>query len=232
MMLYDFEFSLALRGRALLDEEAVLDLADEVGQALDAAGADVSVAIRDGVVSLMVSREASTFEEAILVALREVERLPGIEVVHVGPDALVTATEIADRLGVTRQAIQLMINGQRGPGGFPAPLLGLSSRQRVWRWLDVVEWLGDRHGSGPAERARAAVIARINHGLEARRLGLSETLGMAASALTRIVQFPSKGESPESAALALRRALPLLRATPGLDQVVHQAEQVLLSRVP
>jgi hypothetical protein len=36
-------------------------------------------------------------------------------------DDWLTASEIAKRVGRTRQSIGLLVRGDRGPGGFPAP---------------------------------------------------------------------------------------------------------------
>ncbi|MDX6299926.1 MAG: hypothetical protein QOF53_1140, partial [Nocardioidaceae bacterium] len=46
-----------------------------------------------------------------------------LEVLHVDPDELVWASEIAERTGRTRQSVDQLIKAQRGPGGFPIPNL-------------------------------------------------------------------------------------------------------------
>jgi len=70
--------------------------------------------------------EADTFADAVLRAINEVEKVSGLSVVRVEPDQLVWASEIADRIGRTRQSVDQLIKGQRGPGGFPARFLGMS----------------------------------------------------------------------------------------------------------
>lgn len=137
-------------------------LAERIAGGVDA---DAPLASRDGVAYVDVYREAASLREAVDATLVELAAL-GIGVLRVAPDPLVTATEIGERLGVTRQAVQAWIAGTRGRGSFPAPVVGLESRIRLWRWADVLQWLGDR----PDALADALAIARINHTLEGLRL--------------------------------------------------------------
>jgi len=83
--------------------------------------------------------EADTFADAVLRAINEVEKVSGLSVVRVEPDQLVWASEIADRIGRTRQSVDQLIKGQRGPGGFPAPVSG-NVRNPLWRWVEVEAW--------------------------------------------------------------------------------------------
>lgn len=140
------------------------ELAERMAGGVDA---DAPLASRDGVVYVDVYREAPTLEEVVDATLTELAAL-GIGAVRVGPGPLVTATEIAERLGVSRQAVQTWVAGTRGNGAFPAPMIGLESRIRLWRWADVLRWLGDR----PDELAAAQTIARVNHRLEGLRLAV------------------------------------------------------------
>lgn len=65
-------------------------------------------------------------------------KVPGASPVRVHPD-LVSVTDISDRVGVSRQAVQKWTHGQRAP--FPHPVGAVSNDVRVWRWVDVVAWL-------------------------------------------------------------------------------------------
>jgi predicted DNA-binding transcriptional regulator AlpA len=111
--------------------------------------------------------EARTFAGAVLSAIEQIERVPGLSVVRVEPDQLVWASEIAERVGRTRQSIDQLVKGQRGPGGFPAPVSG-SARNPLWRWADVEAWFAAyEHREIDAERP--AVVGAVNGALEARR---------------------------------------------------------------
>lgn len=146
-----------------LTEKAFSELDERIAIAVDA---DAPLASRDGALYVDVYRSATSLLNAVESTLGELATLSGVTVLRVTPDPLVTATEIGERLGVTRQAVQAWIAGKRGQGGFPAPVVGLGSRVRLWRWVAVLAWLGDR----PDELAAARVIERVNHEIEGRRL--------------------------------------------------------------
>jgi hypothetical protein len=110
--------------------------------------------------------EADTFADAVLQAIDQIEQVPGLTVVRVEPDQLVWASEIADRIGRTRQSIDLLVKGQRGPGGFPSPVSG-NVRNPLWRWTDVEAWFA-AYEHREIDTERPAVIGAINGALEAR----------------------------------------------------------------
>lgn len=123
--------------------------------------------------------EADSFAEAVLRAIRRVEEVPGVWVVRVEPDQLVWASEIAERLGRTRQSVDMLVRGQRGPGGFPAPVSG-NVRNPLWRWADVEAWFAAYEGRS-VDTERAAVVGAVNGALEARRnLHLCPDLDLAS----------------------------------------------------
>jgi predicted DNA-binding transcriptional regulator AlpA len=111
--------------------------------------------------------EADTFADAVLRAINEVEKVSGLSVVRVEPDQLVWASEIADRIGRTRQSVDQLIKGQRGPGGFPAPVSG-NVRNPLWRWVEVEAWFA-AYEHREIDVERPAVVGAINGALEARR---------------------------------------------------------------
>lgn len=55
---------------------------------------------------------------------------------------IVSLADIADRAGVSREAVRLWAAGQRGPGGFPDPVV-FSQRtgEKGWDWHQVAAWL-------------------------------------------------------------------------------------------
>lgn len=54
---------------------------------------------------------------------------------------LVAIPDIADRTDRTPESVRLLVNGKRGPGGFPTPVGALGGGTRVWEWAAVVDWL-------------------------------------------------------------------------------------------
>lgn len=135
------QFTLIVEGPDLQDPDNL--------DALFLAGCDDATAGRIGDVQYLdFDREAAGgFGEAATSAVRDVESaIPGARVIQLEPDDLVTMVEIAQRTGRTRQSIDLLVRGERGPGGFPVPATHFRERQRMWRWLEVASWFYDTFG--------------------------------------------------------------------------------------
>lgn len=122
----------------------------------------------DGVRYGDFTREASSLTEAVLSAISDVESVEGLHVRRVEPEDLVTASEIAKRLGRTRESVRLLIAGRRGPGNFPPPSSHLRSRSPLWRWSDVAAWA---QRLTPEEEHTARLLAIVNAALELRNQG-------------------------------------------------------------
>jgi len=54
---------------------------------------------------------------------------------------MVTLLDISKRAGVSREAVRLWAAGQRGPGGFPKPLLVTTGGEKLWDREQVAHWL-------------------------------------------------------------------------------------------
>ncbi|HZW33022.1 MAG TPA: hypothetical protein VFF52_20065 [Isosphaeraceae bacterium] len=79
--------------------------------------------------------------EAIVSAIEGIEGAGlGLRVVRVEPDELVATGEIAQRAGLSREAVRLSAQGKRGPGGFPPPVAGRHQQSPLYRWSDVADW--------------------------------------------------------------------------------------------
>lgn len=170
-----WEFTLVVEGADLQGDE-LIDRLFEAG--LD----DATISRTGGVQLVDVARDADTYAHALLSALGQVRDATGgtAHVVRVEPDQLVTMAEIAERYDRTRESVRLLIAGDRGPGGFPAPLSHGTERTRLWRWSDVTAWFRAYLAEEPAgdgtddrhtiESVNAAVNARLEwlryqHGL-------------------------------------------------------------------
>jgi hypothetical protein len=155
----EYEFVLVIDG-AVDDDEAI-------GRLYDAGCDDATFGSVDGVGFGEFGREAGSLADAVSSAIRDVESVEGLEVRRVEPDDLVTLSEIAERLGRTRESVRLLAAGERGRGDFPAPISHLRSRFRLWRWSDVAAWAGV---TSAEELDRARFVAVLNAGLEMRRI--------------------------------------------------------------
>lgn len=155
----EFEFVLVIDGD--VDDDRVIDAV------ADAGCDDATFGSVDGIGFGEFEREAPSFAEAVLSAIADVESVAGLRVRRVEPDDLLTLSEIAERLGRSREGVRLLVAGERGAGDFPAPVSHLRSRFRLWRWTDVAAWAGS---VSEEERARARVVALVNASLELRGL--------------------------------------------------------------
>jgi hypothetical protein len=160
--------------------------------ALFEAGCDDAIlAFRSGVPYLEFDRKASTLESAILSAVRDVERAEHpVAVSHVEPDDLVNASESARRLECTREYVRLLVQGERGEGGFPAPVAGVTGTAFLWSWTSVLRWLLE-HDRLPdkSHLVRAETIRDMNSALRVR---LHASVIERRQALLRKLQRTSK----------------------------------------
>src|SRR5438270_5209161 len=143
------------------------ELTDERLDALFEAGCDDATFSTKGTLTFAAfDREAPTLLDAVISAIEAVESVDGLEVVHVDPDELVWASEIAQRTGRSRQSVDQLIKGQRGPGNFPAPT-SHATRNPLWRWSEVEAWFALYEGREP-DIQHSVVIGALNGALQAR----------------------------------------------------------------
>ena len=116
---------------------------------------DATLSFQKGVIIAEFAREAVSFSKAVSSAYEDVMRT-GAKVERVEPDYLVSLSDIAERSGLTRQAISLYARAERG-SAFPNPVARVTSNSPLWDWLEVSEWL---HAHAKIDR-EAVVTARI-----------------------------------------------------------------------
>lgn len=146
-------------------------LAPENFDRLYEAGCDDAVfGRRQGMQFAEFARRSRSLPEAVRSAIETIETaVPDAQVVRVEPDDLVTLTEIAQRVGRTKESVRLLSEGRRGPGAFPAPVAWLAAKQRIWQWSDVAAWFGEKLGERLPLSPSAQFVAALNGALEVRR---------------------------------------------------------------
>lgn len=159
----EFDFALVVEGVAELSQE-VTDRLFDVG--CD----DATASMQYGLLYLEFSRAAPTLKEAILSAIGDVMKsgLP-VRVAQVDDCNLVSAAEIARRIGRSRQLVHQYMKGERGPGGFPPPVCRITDRAPLWTWCAVSFWLAQHGIIRPEESENAVTVEIINHVLEERQ---------------------------------------------------------------
>jgi len=112
--------------------------------------------------------DAATLPAAIITAVRHIEGA-GIAVTGVQSADLVSLKDIAARTGRSYESVRKLAHGQRGPGGFPAPLS--SGQWALYSWAEVSAWLA-RHYPATAAAATSydSEIAAADHLVRARHI--------------------------------------------------------------
>lgn len=131
----------------------------------DAGCDDATLSFQKCVIILEFHREAGSFAQAVASAYEDVLRA-GATVERIEPDHLVSLSEIAERSGLTRQAISLYTRAERG-ANFPGPVAKVTSKHPLWDWPEVAEWLFERGTLAREEVVQARVVKEANLQLEA-----------------------------------------------------------------
>lgn len=127
-----YEFAWVVEGFDM-DDDATLDRLYETFD-------DVSAGSIAGRVTVDFVVEANGPSEALFTTLdRFTMAFPHVRVLRLDRD-LVAIPDIADRTERTPESVRLLVNGKRGPGGFPTPVGTLGGGTRVWEWAAVVDW--------------------------------------------------------------------------------------------
>lgn len=155
----EYDFALILTG--------VSELTDEVISAFLNVGCDdATLSVQYGRLYMEFSRAAPSLKDAILSAIKDVRRAGiGADVLRVDDCNLVTAAEIAQRIGRSRQHVHQYMIGERGPGGFPPPSCYITDRSPLWAWCAVSYWLSQSDMIRPEEVQEAEVLEAINNAL-------------------------------------------------------------------
>ena len=160
--MYTYDFTLIVEGTDFVDD-------DIVNAAYEAGCDDALLGYTSGVPCADFAREASSLEEAALSAIADLESVDGIEVIRIADAGLVSISDIAARTGRTGESVRLLVEGKRGPGGFPAPVTDPRRRHRLWNWPEVDRWFESAYAAYVSDD-QEQILAAINAWLELRRL--------------------------------------------------------------
>jgi predicted DNA-binding transcriptional regulator AlpA len=177
-----FTFTLLIEGPDLQDE-------DRLAALFEAGCDDATFGSRDSLQFADFDREASSLAEALRSAIRDIKSaVPEAHVVRVEPEEFVSLKAIADRVGFSKQYVQMLADGERGPGSFPSVVRWVDSKTRVWRWSDVADWVETRLGRPIAHAGDAHMVAVFNGLLEATHHVLRVEDGSAREELTEFIR--------------------------------------------
>jgi hypothetical protein len=129
-----------------------VDLSDEIIEAVFALIEDAVPSAVNGVVVVTAPVAAQDDEAAAFQLIAQLRAaLPEATPVRLDQD-LVSISDIAQRVGRTRESVRLLVEGKRGPGDFPPPVGTVGGGIRVWPWAVVLDWYRDALGEDLDER--------------------------------------------------------------------------------
>jgi hypothetical protein len=161
-----FSIKFQIPGATEPDEYAIRTYEDDGLRDFALLGPDAN-----GVFDTDFERKAPRYEDAVLSAMEDLRRvLPEARLLQVKPDNLVTIDDIAERMGRTHESVRLLINGKRGPGGFPRHSGSGGRRSKTWRWYEVERWFADQMGVVVPGHKHGAFLAAVNQLLELQRV--------------------------------------------------------------
>jgi len=120
--------------------DAHSSLAELEDQFFQAGCDDALLCSCNGTIYLEFDREADSAARAIQSALDSIRSL-GFKDLIIEEQRFSTLSEMADRAGMSRQALSLYAQNKRGDGNFPRPMYGLSSKSAMYSWPEVAAWL-------------------------------------------------------------------------------------------
>lgn len=123
--------------------DGLQSITPELEEAIFKAGCDdATLSLRFGRLFLTFSRTASSLREAIVSAVLAINGCGfGLRVLRVDVCNLVTQSDIARKIGRSRQLVHQYMIGVRGPGGFPPPACNITENAPLWYWCEVAYWL-------------------------------------------------------------------------------------------
>ncbi len=143
---------------------------------------------------LEFDRRARDLPAALTSAVEDLDKaLPEAQILRIEEDDLATMSDIARRSGRSAESVRLLVNGKRGPGGFPPAAGRLDARTKVWRWTDVGRWFAEALGESLADTEDSAFIQAFNDALDLRRLagGLGKPQRKAVATVLPSVFVPT-----------------------------------------
>jgi hypothetical protein len=168
---YDFALVATFGEKYAKCVDEVCEIADTLYE-LGADDCTVSATGRSLILSF--DREANNYEEAVLSAIKQVNKIEGVTVKSVDAGQYVGLSDAAELSELTRSALSKFNKGDRGDGTFPSPYLRVGTKTPLFDWAEIAKWLEERQlvESGIAENAR--FTSNINMALKLKNGELEE----------------------------------------------------------
>ncbi|MDF9399088.1 hypothetical protein [Vibrio sp. 1180_3] len=172
----EYDFALVASYDKNINDDVFLELTNSIYES----GADDSTVMNKGnTVLIEFNREAVSYEQAVISAIKDVNKVVGLTVKSVDAGQYVGLSDAAELSNLTRSALSKFAKGNRGDGTFPSPYLRLISKTPLYDWYEVANWLEQRNliEQGIADNAR--VTSNINVALKLKHGELKEVSRLA-----------------------------------------------------
>lgn len=148
-----------------------LPITDEVRRKISESISDVSIDERYGVAFVTGSIDGNTQKMAGQGFARVFkDGFPDAVPLRLDQD-LVSVADIAQRLNRTSEAVEALISGTEGPGGFPIPIGVVNGEIAIWPWAVVVKWIQEELGQDLGlSLLQPEASAAVDANLASRRL--------------------------------------------------------------
>ncbi len=120
--------------------DARFDMDDLEDRLFEAGCDDALICSYNNTVYLEFDRESVSAEQAMKSAIENIKSA-GFKELLIEEQGFSTLSEMAERAGLSRQALSLYAQNKRGDGHFPTPVYGLATKTALYSWPEVATWL-------------------------------------------------------------------------------------------
>lgn len=172
----EYDFALVACYVKDIDEDNFLQLADAIYEV----GCDDSTVMHKGnTLIIEFNREADSYEEAVISAIKSLNQIEGLTVKSVDAGQYVGLADAAELSDMTRSALSKFAKGDRGDGTFPTPYLRAATIKPLYDWSEIASWLEVRGYIDKGISNNARVTANINMALKLKHGELEEVTRLA-----------------------------------------------------
>ncbi|EIA1625486.1 hypothetical protein V8046_004781 [Vibrio parahaemolyticus] len=141
---------------------------------------DCTVSSKGNVLVVDFDREANSYEEAVVSAIKPVNSVDGLTVKSVDAGQYVGLSDTAELSQLTRSALSKFSKGERGDGIFPTPYLRVQGKVPLYDWSEIAQWLESRGLVEKGIADNAKITAQLNMELKLEKGELEHVSRLAA----------------------------------------------------
>lgn len=167
----EYDFALVAISKIEINNEAICEIANEL---MDHGIEDCTLSSRGNALILEFDREAKSYKDAVMSAIKDVESLNYLVVKSVDAGQYVGLSDAAELSALTRSALSKFSKGERGNGKFPTPYLRVTGKTPLYDWSEIANWLASKGLVDTEIVKNAHFTSMINMALKLRKGELTE----------------------------------------------------------